>query len=402
MEMKFIKNEKSVSEINIGTLGHVDSGKTTLVQSLSGKWTATHSEEIKRGITIRIGYAEATFYKCKKCESPFCYGSSKKCKICSSECDILRTVSFIDAPGHESLLATILSGAASMDGVLFLIPANEQIGKQSREYLIAAKIVGIKNFVFVQSKIDLVDKNLAKNNYNKIKSLMIEILEKEYPIVPISAENSINIDSLIQIMETQIKTPTRDIKKNPKMFIMRSFDINKPGSNIKDLKGGVIGGSLICGKLKIGDEIQIRPGVKRKNSWIQLTTKIIGLKKSGFNVDEVGPGGLISIKTELDPSLTKSDNLSGSVIGFPGTLPDNSFNIRLRVHLLEKTNIEKKQRLVLIIGTTKTLGIVVHTKKNEMEMKLQLPICVFKEDKVSIMQRNIDKWNLIGWGEILS
>ena len=111
-------------EINIGMIGHVDHGKTTLTKALSGEWTDRHSEELKRGISIRLGYADVAFYKCPECQGPAAYGTSKKCKNCGAEAEFLRAVSFVDAPGHETLMATMLSGAALMDGALRLVAAN--------------------------------------------------------------------------------------------------------------------------------------------------------------------------------------------------------------------------------------------------------------------------------------
>ena len=109
-------------EVNIGLVGHVDHGKTTLTQALSGVWTDRHSEELRRGITIRLGYADTTFQKCPKCEEPQCYTTSKNCEHCKTKPEPLRTVSFVDAPGHETLMATMLAGAAIMDGALLVTP----------------------------------------------------------------------------------------------------------------------------------------------------------------------------------------------------------------------------------------------------------------------------------------
>ena len=112
-------------EVNIGMIGHVDHGKTTLTQRLTGKWTDEHSEELKRGISIRLGYADAAFYKCPNCDESQCYTTKKTCSHCNRPAELLRVVSFVDAPGHETLMATMLSGAAIMDGAVLVIAANE-------------------------------------------------------------------------------------------------------------------------------------------------------------------------------------------------------------------------------------------------------------------------------------
>ncbi|MCG2888871.1 MAG: GTP-binding protein, partial [Sulfolobales archaeon] len=114
-------------EVNIGVVGHVDHGKTTLVQAITGIWTAKHSEELKRGMTIKLGYAEASIGKCEACEGYEAYVTEPSCSHCNSDQEpkFLRRVSFIDAPGHEVLMATMLSGAALMDGALLVVAANE-------------------------------------------------------------------------------------------------------------------------------------------------------------------------------------------------------------------------------------------------------------------------------------
>ena len=151
------KSEDMAPEVNIGLVGHVDHGKTTLTERLSGKWTDTHSEELKRGITIRLGYADAVFVKTKEG-----FTSEALAKKAKKDYKILRKVSFVDAPGHESLMATMLAGATLMDGALLLIAANEKCPQpQTREHLMALKIIGIKNVVIVQNKIDLVSEEEA-------------------------------------------------------------------------------------------------------------------------------------------------------------------------------------------------------------------------------------------------
>ena len=152
-------------EINIGTLGHVDNGKSTIVQALTGVWTARHSEELRRGITIRIGYADASFYECPSCEPPANYSTSKICPNCKSETKFLRSVSFVDCPGHHSLMVTMLSGAAIMDGGLFVLSSNVPTPQaQDREHMLAAQMVGLRRMVGVQNKIDVVDRERAMAN----------------------------------------------------------------------------------------------------------------------------------------------------------------------------------------------------------------------------------------------
>ncbi len=144
---KSSKKEQTQPELSIGLVGHVDHGKTTLVKALSGRWTDTHSEELKRGITIRLGYADATFYKCPKCKGTDAYSVSEKCPKCGGNGKRLRTVSFVDAPGHESLMATMLCGSAIIDAAMLIIAANEPCPQpQTKEHLMALEIMlrGIK------------------------------------------------------------------------------------------------------------------------------------------------------------------------------------------------------------------------------------------------------------------
>lgn len=398
-------------EVNIGLVGHVDHGKTSLTSALTGKWTDTHSEEMRRGITIRLGYADATVYRCDKCSGTDCYGTTQKCIKCFSECRPVRTISFVDAPGHETLMATVLSGAALMDGALLIISANEKCPQpQTSEHLKALDIVGIRNIVVVQNKIDLVNQEEAMNSYNEIKDFLRGSVAENAPIIPVSAQQNINIDALIEAVEKHIPTPKRDAGKPPMMLVARSFDVNKPGSKIESLRGGVLGGSLIQGTLKIGDDIEIRPGIKIKDSYEPITTKVRGLQKAMKEMKEAGPGGLLGISTELDPYLTKSDVLSGNVLGISGKLPPSLENITMSIHLLERVvgskedmkvdTIKTGEPLMLSTGTNRTVGVVTSARKGSIDARLKIPVCAEKGSKIAV-SRNLDgRWRLVGWGEL--
>jgi translation initiation factor 2 subunit 3 len=402
-------------EINIGMIGHVDHGKTTLTQRLTGKWTDEHSEELKRGISIKLGYADAAFYKCPKCEDPKCYCAKNKCPNCGSTAELLRVVSFVDAPGHETLMAIMLSGAAIMDGAILVIAANEPCPQpQTREHLTALDIAGIKNIIIVQNKIDLVTEKNAIKNYEQILKFVKGTVAEGAPIIPVSAHQDINIDILIKAMEKKIPTPKRDEDKPPLMYVARSFDINKPGARPNDLRGGIIGGSILQGILKLGDEIEICPGrrieVEGRKKLEPITTTVDSLFTGGKSVKKATPGGLIAIGTHLDPARTKSDSYAGKVVGLVGHLPTVMESFNLSINLLKRVvgTVEEKdvepiktnEPLMLTIGTATTVGIVSQFQGEKIGLNLKLPVCAHEGQRIAISRRIDGRWHLIGYGEI--
>jgi translation initiation factor 2 subunit 3 len=409
------KKETMQPTVNIGMIGHVDHGKTTLTQCLSGKWTDTHSEELKKGITIRLGYANCTFYKDAGVEGSDSYTVKEISEDGKTKNKILRKVSIVDAPGHESLMATMLAGATIMDGALLLVAANEKCPQpQTYEHLQALEIMGIKNIVIVQNKIDLVSKEEAIKNYNEIKEFLKNTTYKDAPIIPISAQYNINIGLLIETIEDQIKTPERDLSKSPKMFVARSFDINKPGTKIKELKGGVLGGAVQSGKFSIGDEIEIKPGyeVEERNQKIfkPLKTKITGLMSGADTIDEATPGGSIAMLTELDPNIIKSDKMTGNLVGKPGDLPETLYDMELETKLLERVvgtkeeiavePIKMGEVLMLNVNSASTVGIVMVLGKNKIKCKLKIPVCAEIGCRVTISRIVHSRFRLIGYGVI--
>ncbi len=404
-------------EVNIGMIGHVDHGKTTLTQRLTGKWTDEHSEELKRGISIRLGYADAAFYKWSTCDDPACYSTQKVCPNCKGKTELLRVVSFVDAPGHETLMATMLSGAAIMDGAVLVIAANEVCPQpQTREHLMALEIIGAKRIIIVQNKIDLVSEEDAVKNYEQIVKFVKGTCAEGAPIIPVSAHHDINIDVLIKTMEECIPTPKRDMDKPPLMYVARSFDVNKPGTKLSELKGGVVGGSLLQGTLKKGDQIEIAPGRKRevegKSVLEPIFTTAHSLMTGGTITNVALPGGLIAIGTELDPTMVKSDSLAGKIVGRPGQLPPVLEMIDLSMCLLKRAvgtidekNVEPlktNEPLMLTVGTATTVGIISELRPNWIRVKLKLPVCADQGQRIAVSRRIEGKWHLIGYGEIKS
>ncbi|MCD6229361.1 MAG: translation initiation factor IF-2 subunit gamma [Candidatus Diapherotrites archaeon] len=400
--------------INIGMIGHVDHGKTTLTKALTGVWTDQHSEELKRGISIKLGYADSVFRKCPKCSGTQAFTIEKKCPVCGTQTEMLRKVSFVDSPGHETLMATMLSGAALMDGAVLVVAANETCPQpQTEEHLMALSVTGVENIVVVQNKIDLVSVEEAKKSHEQIREFLNKFGYKDVPIIPMAAHFGTNIDALIEAVEKYIPNPKRDSSKSARMYVARSFDINKPGKKAIDLIGSVIGGSLISGTLKVGDEVEIKPGFKKtvsnKEVWEPITTKIVTLGIREGQLESVSPGGLIAIGTTLDPFISKADNLIGSLLGHPGTLPENKDKLSLKITMLKRVvgvsadsalKLFVNEPLVVSVGTAVSVGTILSIRGDEAEIALKRSVCVEEGSKVALSKRVNNRWRLIGYGVV--
>jgi translation initiation factor 2 subunit 3 len=312
-------------------------------------------------------------------------------------------------------MATMLSGAAVMDGALLVIAADEPCPQpQTREHLAAIEITGVKNLIVVQNKIDIVDEKRALESYKEIVEFLKGTRAEGAPIIPISARHSINIDVVIQAIEERIPTPSRDPSKSPRMHVVRSFDINKPGTLVEELMGGVIGGTILQGKFQVGDEIEIRPGIRvekhGKTLYEPLFSEIVSLHAGGRTVKEARCGGLVGIGTLLDPSLTKADGLIGNLVGKPDMLPLNRAELTLDIRLFKRAigtkelvevdKVNKGERLLLDVGTAITLGNVVSAREDVATFQLARPVCAEENSRVAISRKIAGRWRLIGYGMI--
>jgi len=410
------KKTTSAEGVVIGVIGHVDHGKTTLLEALTGKWADEHSEELKRGITIRLGYASRTIHKCPKCAGAQAYQTTSKCLKHGTNNKEVRTFYFIDAPGHETLMATMLSGAAIIDGAILVISANEKCPQpQTREHLMALEILGLKKIIIVQNKIDLVSEEQAKKNHEEIKKFVKGTVAENAPIIPVSAQHRVNIDALLKAM-IEVFTPVeRDLTSDPVFLVARSFDVNKPGTPITELKGGVFGGILKKGVIKKKDEITVLPGVKEivnnQETWTPLKTVVEELSINTTKVNNIQPGVSAGIRTSLDPSLTRADSLAGSVVCLRGKETRVHHELKLKVRLLERVvgteqelktePLKTNETLMINAWTTKTLGVITSIKKDELNIKLRTPVCIETGERIALSKRVNNRWRLIGMGEVL-
>jgi translation initiation factor 2 subunit 3 len=323
------------------------------VKAISGVQTVRFKNELVRNITIKLGYANAKVYKCdnERCPRPGCYrscGSNKEDVFpcdragCSGSFRLVRHVSFVDCPGHDILMATMLNGAAVMDAALLLIAGNESCPQpQTSEHLAAIEIMKLKHILILQNKIDLIRDTQAKDQYQEILKFVQGTVAEGAPVIPISAQLKYNIEVVCEYITKNIPVPLRDFTSEPRLIVIRSFDVNKPGAEVDDLKGGVAGGSILRGVLRVGQEIEVRPGIvsRTQDGRIQCTpilSSIVSLFAETNELQYAVPGGLIGVGTKIDPTLCRADRLVGQVLGAVGALPDIYTELEISYFLLRR------------------------------------------------------------------
>jgi len=320
------------------------------------------------------------------------------------------------------LMATMLNGAAVMDAALLLIAGNEPCPQpQTSEHLAAVEIMKLKNIIILQNKIDLVKEKEAASQYEEILAFIRGTVADGSPIIPISAQQKYNIDVVCEYICKKIPVPLRDFSASPELIVIRSFDVNKPGEEVDNLRGGVAGGSVLRGVLKVGDQIEVRPGIvtKDKNGRVKcipIFSRIVSLHAEQNDLQFAAPGGLIGVGTKIDPTLTRADRLVGQVLGAVGTLPAIFSELEISFFLLRrllgvKTDGDKKKQikikklakaeiLMVNIGSTSTGARVLALKNDLAKLVLTAPVCTKEGEKLALSRRVDKHWRLIGWGKI--
>ncbi|KAJ2479676.1 eukaryotic translation initiation factor 2 subunit gamma [Coemansia sp. RSA 2320] len=358
--------------VNIGTIGHVAHGKSALVKAISGVQTVRFKKELERNITIKLGYANAKIYK------------------------------------------------SIMDAALLLVAANESCPQpQTSEHLAAIEIMNLENIIILQNKVDLVTEEQAQSNYQQIQAFVKGTVAANAPVIPISTQLKINVNVLLEYLVKKIPIPLRDFSADPHMIVVRSFDVNKPGTSPDKLQGGVAGGSIIKGVLKVGDLIEIRPGrvyIDESNnmSVVPYHTCISNLFAEQNRLEFAVAGGLIGVGTNIDPDVCRADKLLGQVLGTKDRLPKVYSEIKVNYHLLsqllgaQKTgantkvdNLAKNEKLLVNIGSCPVGARVASVEDNVACLVLRAPVCAEKGDKVAISRRLDNHWRLIGWATVL-
>ncbi|ELU38009.1 translation initiation factor eIF2 gamma subunit [Rhizoctonia solani AG-1 IA] len=388
---------KNQATINLGTIGHVAHGKSTVVKAISGVMTVRFKNELERNITIKLGYANAKV------------ATSRIARIWKNVL-LVSVPAAGPCPGHDILMATMLNGAAVMDAALLLIAGNETCPQpQTSEHLAAVEIMKLKHIIILQNKVDLIREQAAVEHHKSIMAFVKGTIAESSPIIPISAQLKYNIDAVNEYILRTIPTPVRDFTSSPKLIVIRSFDVNKPGAEIADLRGGVAGGSILQGVLRLNQEVEIRPGIITKDNEGKVRcrpifSKIVSLLAEKNELKFAVPGGLIGVGTRIDPTLCRADRLVGQVLGAVGDLPAVYTELEISFFLLRRLlgvktedkkqtkvqKLAKNEVLMVNIGSTSTGGRVMSTKGDLVKILLTSPACTEVGEKVALSRR-IDK-----------
>lgn len=385
----------------IGTLGHVAHGKSTTVKALTGTKPTRHSKEKIRGITIELGYSACKLYASEDGTEVAARGEEGPEVLYPRGPEgpplyLRRYLSFADCPGHDQLMAVMLGGTTVMDGAILAVAADDPCPMpQTQEHLMAAEMMGLTSIILLQNKLDLVEEEGAWAHHEALRSFVEGTVAQDAPIVPLSAALSINLDKLIRLLLDLPHPPTSLLASKPlRVSLVRSFDINKAGQSMRSLKGGVVGGTIVEGSVKPGDEVDILPGVYvvESSSWTPLRCTILSIKSEKTALEVGLPGGLLGFGTSLDPWTTGSNGLMGQWMVGAGSFRERvvssgsfSFAILKRSVEGKKCRLHKKDRLQINVGA-RTLFADFRRMKGEDKSLYHLsfsePIVLFEDTKV--------------------
>lgn len=392
--------------MNIGTLGNVSEGKSTFVRALSKVATQRHKKEKIHNITINLGYAGFKIWR--NIETGDLVSSSSSTKNVEGH-ELLGHYSFVDCPGHEAYLATMLSGAAVMDAAVLLIASNSsnipQI--QTQEHLIAAEIMGLSHIFVLHNKLDVVDPATAASSFEKIQTFIKGTSAEYNPIIPISAQREWGLEYALHHIAYNIPQSNRIFEGGVRMQLVRSFDVNRPFKWSPDSKitGGVIGGTLQRGVIFPNDLLEIRPGLFIDGQAIPIITRVTSLNCDAEQLPMAIAGGLIGVGTTMDPSYTVANALVGHVAGTPGTLPDITVKIKGKFRAFNRSQYDTSEDTIglsyrfkkhkegdeirLCVGSMTVRGKISKVgDKGQRIIKLERPICVDIGQICSILRSN--------------
>jgi translation initiation factor 2 subunit 3 len=398
--------------LNIGTLGSVSDGKSTLIYQLTGIKTQRHSSEKEKNITIKPGYANLKLWQCEECNSFFSSASKlndNTCDFCENNCKLNHYLSIVDNPGHISLILTMMGSISLMSGAIVVVSAAEPIKKKPQliQHLLAAKMANLDKIIICMNKIDLVNRETIIKRKQELDELLESIGIIPLQIIPTSFTRKLGVDYLVKSILKYF--PPNDSNKNKSTKVLfritRSFDINKPGTLWDNVNGGVIGGSLISGELNIGDEIEIKPGILIKNKDGTYTntiikTKVLSLETDNIKLEKATTGGLIAILTDIDPYYVKNDLLSGNIIGDLDIYNYIDLDYKKLDEFDGLWEPKEKDTVYLQLGNISCESKLTKINKNILSFQLLKPSCIDKNSDILVCRKDNDILKIVGIGKI--
>ena len=350
---------------NIGIIGHVAHGKTTIVQALTGVDTRKHKKEMVSNRTLKLGYTNIHVTKCE------CSGEAHY--VTQGTCDCPKIVaSIVDCPGHSILLNTMISGAHIMDTALLLVAANERCPQiQTREHVdVFQMIKNPKHMVVLQNKIDIVNQEVAQEHKESIEKFFRDNEMTPY-ILPVSAQKKVNVEYILRYIYEYAASHQKKKQFNKSYgVIVRSFDTNKPGT--QEIKGAVIGGSILEGSFSINDEIILLPK--------KLKTKIYQIRSDDTELQTANSGGLIALQTSVNPVWCNMliGNIFVPVSEYdPQKFMEKGTEITVKIYILKTATIKKLKPLSCIVLNNMGKEVeceIISSNKNRFLVRLRSDI----------------------------
>ena len=353
------------NNVIIGTAGHIDHGKTTLIKALSGIETDTTQEEKDRGMSINLGFAY------------FDLPSGKRCGV-------------VDVPGHERFIKNMLAGVSGINLVLLLVDSREGIMPQTKEHIDILTLLGIENYIIVMTKIDLVEEEYRELVKEDIQEFISGTVLENSPIIEVDSISKKGLDILLATIDKKTEDiAAKNVEKNARINIDRSFQVKGFGT--------VVTGTLTEGVINVGDELVIYPKeVKAKVRNIQVHSKDVETAYAGQ-------------RTAINLANIKFDDVKrGDTLATAGSLT-KTYMLDTEIKLIndERANLELWDRVRVYIGTEEVMARVVPLgtdllkagESSFAQLRLEEEIAVKNYDKFII--RTYSPMITIGGGVIL-
>ena len=355
-----------MKQIILGTAGHIDHGKTSLIRALTGTETDRLKEEKERGITIELGFA-------------------------SLDLPGGQHLGIVDVPGHEKFVKNMVAGATGIDIVAMVIAADEGVMPQTREHMEICTLLGVKHGLVVMTKIDMVDEEWLELAIDDIQGFMQGTFLEDAPIIPVSSVTGEGIPDFVKALDDISRIiPERSPSSLFRLPVDRVFTMKGFGT--------VITGTLVSGTVKVGETIEIFP--------TNISSKVRGIQVHNQSVNEAGPGMRTAINFQ---GLDKETVNRGDVLSNPGGLKPN-YMIDIEMHYLESNRkpVKSRTRVRLHTGTSEVLGKLILLEQEELapgaktvaQLRLDAPVALVKEDRFVI--RSYSPVRTIGGGQVLN